>query len=180
MNGSVTEGWISYLLPPVGRTGLPGPQLPRVSGCGGVGGRRAGAHPGSCGHRARVRSPGRTCSGRSLGGSRTSRGSRGCPRHTRSRLQRRRLASVAAPQHTARYRGGGLLGAGQGRPHRPGASHSRQPHPCPHRIPNRGSAPAWAPAHLRSNLPFPPRIRDSAAAPPPLLSPRQAPPPWLR
>lgn len=57
---------------------------------------RAGAHPGNCGHPVLARSPGCTCSGRSLGGSHTSRASKDCPRHTRSHLRRRRLGSDCA------------------------------------------------------------------------------------
>lgn len=137
----------------MGQTGLLGPQLPRVSGCGSIG-EGAGAHPGNCGRRAPARSPGRTCSGKSLGGSRTSRASRGCPRHTRSRLQRRRRASVAAPLDPAWCRGGGLLCLGWGRPPLPGASHRHRPRPCPNRtrkLLGPGDNFRTGPAHQPSN-----------------------------
>lgn len=67
---------------------------------------RAGAHPGNCGRLVLARSPGHTCNGRSLGGSRTSRASRDCPRHTRSHLRQRRLISDSAPLHNALCRRG--------------------------------------------------------------------------
>lgn len=82
-------------------TQRPSPRLGRVSGWQEALRGRAVAHPGSCGRRGRARSPERTCSGRSPGGSRTSRASRGCPRRIRSRLRRSRFVSDSAPQRGA-------------------------------------------------------------------------------
>lgn len=55
------------------------------------------SHLGNCGRRAQARSPGSTCSGKSLGGSHTSHGSRGCPRRIRSRLRRKKTSLGLRP-----------------------------------------------------------------------------------